>query len=346
MKKLFFASVLFVGVFIIIPLILILLGKYRVDFFLSVPPSAVISKLHHLTNGDSQKEEYLFFETKMKTHNMQGKSIELCIQLFDSDGSPVLFKVNKKAVKLLKTIKIPNNDFVISKVTMIKLCALPDDAFNKKLVCRAVITYENDKGEKIQDDKDVKFEILIPDTEDDDNSKEEDDKDNDNQNTNNDNNDKNNDSEGNGSFLSTLIRNISGTEKSATLKNLYVDHNIYKDGKKGMQITVEYKSTNLKDDILCCMVSFYNDDGSFLAHKGGDEQYRSINGNVIVYEFTSPPYNRCDTKTTLFIPYSELPQKDKRTEFLLDARILHYTTETDYEQLDRGKTYSFYLMGD
>ena len=34
------------------------------------------------------------------------------------------------------------------------------------------------------------------------------------------------------------------------------------------------------------------------------------------------------------------------TDFILDASILHYTTSTDYEVLDRSKTYSFYLMDD
>ena len=34
------------------------------------------------------------------------------------------------------------------------------------------------------------------------------------------------------------------------------------------------------------------------------------------------------------------------TDFILDASILHYTTSTDYEVLDRSKTYSFYLMNE
>ena len=48
-----------------------------------------------------------------------------------------------------------------------------------------------------------------------------------------------------------------------------------------------------------------------------------------------------------FIPYKELPQNTGgRTDLILDASILHYTTSTDYEVLDRSKTYSFYLMDD
>jgi len=134
---------------------------------------------------------------------------------------------------------------------------------------------------------------------------------------------------------------------SATVKNIFVDHNIEKDGVKGMQIAVEFESQNLKDEVLYCMVRFYNDDGSPLVQQSNNKKYRSVNGNVIVGETTSPTYDDCKTRTTLFIPYDELPVKTKgRTDLILDASILHYTTNTDYEVLDRSKTYSFYIKSD
>ena len=134
---------------------------------------------------------------------------------------------------------------------------------------------------------------------------------------------------------------------SATVKNIHVDHNIEKDELKGMQIAVEFESQNLKDEALYCMVRFYNDDGSPLVQQNFNKKYRSVNGNVIVGEMTSPTYDDCKTRTTLFIPYDELPVKTKgRTDLILDASILHYTTNTDYEVLDRSKTYSFYITND
>lgn len=134
---------------------------------------------------------------------------------------------------------------------------------------------------------------------------------------------------------------------SATIKNVYVDHNKENDGVKGMQIAVEFESQNLKDEALYCMIRFYNDDGSPLVQQSNNKKYRSVNGNVIVGEYTSPTYDDCKTRTTLFIPYDELPSKGNgRTDYLLDASILHYTTNTDYNVLDRGKTYSFYITND
>ena len=134
---------------------------------------------------------------------------------------------------------------------------------------------------------------------------------------------------------------------SASVKNIYVDHNVLEGGVKGMQIAVEFESKNLKDEALYCMVRFYNGDGSPLVQQSNNKKYRSVNGNVIVGEYTSPTYDDCKTKTTLFIPYKELPVKTKgRTDLILDASILHYTTNTDYEVLDRSKTYSFYIKSD
>ena len=145
-----------------------------------------------------------------------------------------------------------------------------------------------------------------------------------------------------------VSKEVSNTGNvSATVKNIYVDHNVEEEGVKGMQIEVEFESKNLKGEALYCMVRFYNDDGSPLAQKTNNEKYRSINGNVIVGEYTSPTYNDCKTRTTLFIPYKELPQNTNgSTDFILDASILHYTTSTDYEVLDRSKTYFFYLMNE
>ena len=160
----------------------------------------------------------------------------------------------------------------------------------------------------------------------------------------------------NGSLKESIINRVnekinekvhSTGKSSATIKNLYVDNNIKKDGLKGMQIAVEFESQNLKDESLYCMVRFYNDDGSPLVQQNFNKKYRSVNGNVIVGEATSPTYDDCKTRTTLFIPYDELPVKTKgRTDLILDASILHYTTNTDYEVLDRSKTYSFYITND
>ena len=134
---------------------------------------------------------------------------------------------------------------------------------------------------------------------------------------------------------------------TATVKHIFVDHNTHEDGEKGMTITMEFETKNLKDADLYCLVRFYNEDGSPLVQKNYNKKYLSVNGNVIVGQYTSPTYNDCTTRTTLFMPYDELPTNGtERTDFIMDASILHYHTETEYDVLERSRSYSFYLLND
>ena len=80
---------------------------------------------------------------------------------------------------------------------------------------------------------------------------------------------------------------------SASVKNIYVDHNVLEGGVKGMQIAVEFESKNLKDEALYCMVRFYNDDGSPLVQQSNNKKYRSVNGNVIVGEYKNGILKLC-----------------------------------------------------
>lgn len=136
-------------------------------------------------------------------------------------------------------------------------------------------------------------------------------------------------------------------KQTATVKHIFVDHNTQEGGEKGMTITVEFETKNLKDADLYCLVRFYNEDGAPLVQKNYNKKFLSVNGNVIVGEYTSPAYNDCTTKTTLFMPYDELPSNGtERTDYIMDASILQYHTETEYDVLERSNSYSFYLKND
>lgn len=137
----------------------------------------------------------------------------------------------------------------------------------------------------------------------------------------------------------------SNDEASAVVKGVTIKHNVRKKGKDGMTMAVEFDSKNLKGESLICMVLFYNSDGSPLPQTHNDH-YRSQNGNVFVGEYTSPPYNSCNTTTTLFIPYEELLMNGNgQKDFLLEASILHYTSDTDFDVLCKSNVYSVRLKG-
>ena len=145
------------------------------------------------------------------------------------------------------------------------------------------------------------------------------------------------------SFADNIVKN----KATASVKNIFIDHNINQDSKKGMVIMVEYDAKDLKDEYIYLMIRFYNEDGTPLVQEKRNDKYRSINGNVIVGEYAQIPYKDCTTKTSLFIPYVELPSKGKgRTDYVLDASILHYHSNTEHDVLDRSRTYSFFIEED
>ena len=110
---------------------------------------------------------------------------------------------------------------------------------------------------------------------------------------------------------------------------------------------MEYESKHLKDEYICYMIRFYHSDGSPVVSKSKNPEYLSSNGNVIISAFTSPTYDECMTQSTLFIPYEELPIKSRgRTDLMYNANILYYTSNTDYEVLDRTDKYSISITSD
>ena len=133
-------------------------------------------------------------------------------------------------------------------------------------------------------------------------------------------------------------------EQATAIKQVLMNHNTYEDGKKGMTITVEFDSKNLMGESLYCFARFYNEDGSPLEQKHYNEKYRTVNGDVIVGQFTSPSNNDCSIKTTLFMPYDELPiEGTGRTNLLLDANVFH-CLPTQCVVMDQSDSYPFYLL--
>lgn len=147
------------------------------------------------------------------------------------------------------------------------------------------------------------------------------------------------------SYRQNMYWKVGVPIKTAYIKNVNINHNVIQDGKKGMKVTVEYVSKNLKGETLYCMVRFYNNDGSPLVHQSKNKKYRSMNGNVIVGDYNLPTYDDCKSEAMLFVPYDEFNAKGgKRMDLTLDASILYYTSDTDYKVLDKSRTYSFYVI--
>jgi len=141
-----------------------------------------------------------------------------------------------------------------------------------------------------------------------------------------------------------LVTAKNDNKINASIKDVTIEHNVVNGGQKGVSISVDFVSNNLKNANLYCMVSFFNEDKTELKQRIFNENYRSVEGTVIVGSFLSPPTSSCSTKTVLFIPYGELLASGTgSTQMWLSASILYYRTDTDVVVLDISKYYPFYV---
>lgn len=92
---------------------------------------------------------------------------------------------------------------------------------------------------------------------------------------------------------------------SAKINKVWVEENIYENGKAGMRIHVNMNTYNLNSKQCQLAAYFYTESGTALIDTNG--QYTTVKGNVSIGESFTPPYdNTLYEDFTLFMPYREL----------------------------------------
>lgn len=92
---------------------------------------------------------------------------------------------------------------------------------------------------------------------------------------------------------------------SAKINKIWVDHNVYMDGRKGMKIHINMNAYNLKSKSCRASAYFYTESGTALVDTNGN--YQTTNGKVSCGENFKPGYdNTIYEDFTLFMPYGEL----------------------------------------
>ena len=93
--------------------------------------------------------------------------------------------------------------------------------------------------------------------------------------------------------------------QQAEILDIWVDHNVFEDGHKGMRIHVKFTVDDLKDSEGLCIAYFYFADGRKL--RDFNERFRTIDDQVSVSKTFTPGYvNSIYRDFKLFMPYSEL----------------------------------------
>ena len=97
----------------------------------------------------------------------------------------------------------------------------------------------------------------------------------------------------------------SYSNKSAKINRVWVDHNVYEDGMKGMRIHINMNAYNLKSKQCRASVYFYTDSGTALTDRNNN--YHTTDGKVSCGENFNPGYdNTIYEDFTIFMPYNEL----------------------------------------
>lgn len=112
-----------------------------------------------------------------------------------------------------------------------------------------------------------------------------------------------------GEEIRVYIRQTAAKKSSAppkaTISNLWVEHNVYEDGKKGMRIHFRLDADNMKGKTGRCSAYFHKEDGTALVDL--NDRYCTTDGKVSCGKDFTPGYeNTYYEDFTLFMPYSEL----------------------------------------
>ncbi|MBQ8462059.1 MAG: hypothetical protein IJ543_06575 [Bacteroidales bacterium] len=120
----------------------------------------------------------------------------------------------------------------------------------------------------------------------------------------------------------------NSTSKTATIKEVTVDHNVYQDGNKGMKIHVKFDIQNCKDDACRAIAYFYYANGTAIKDTNG--LYKDASGNVSAGVDFKPGYD--DTVYSdliIFMPYSEIHSTTRTgtVEMYFDTKLYDFTSK-------------------
>lgn len=97
----------------------------------------------------------------------------------------------------------------------------------------------------------------------------------------------------------------NSTNISASFEKVWVDHNVFENGVKGMRIHVKFNINGMLNKTGSAIAYFYYNNGNAL--KDSNKRFNTVGGNVAAWRDFTPNYERCTfNDLTIFMPYSEL----------------------------------------
>jgi hypothetical protein len=109
-----------------------------------------------------------------------------------------------------------------------------------------------------------------------------------------------------------------------TFDTMWIDHDIYENGIKGMRIHVKFTAYDMLNvDALLAIYFEYDDEiGGFLKDK--NQKYVSTAGDVAVYKSIKPAYNPAVyNDLQLFMPYNELDLDPGEYDLAMNVKLIY-----------------------
>jgi len=109
---------------------------------------------------------------------------------------------------------------------------------------------------------------------------------------------------------------------TATFKDMWVDYDVYDNGKKGMRIHTKFSIENMKGTEGYLALYFEKKNGERL--KSTTTGYKSTSDQLAVYALINPAYDKADyNDLTAFIPYSVFDVPAGKNDLKIDADIIY-----------------------
>jgi hypothetical protein len=130
----------------------------------------------------------------------------------------------------------------------------------------------------------------------------------------------------------------SANKITATYNNMWVDYDVYEDGKKGMRVHAKFSVSNMKSIEGYLAVYFETKEGERI--KSDVTGYKSKSGQLAAYKSITPGFDQTDyNDLTVFIPYSAFNLTTGKHDLKMDADVIY----KDGGMIQHLKYYEFWI---
>lgn len=119
----------------------------------------------------------------------------------------------------------------------------------------------------------------------------------------------------------------SAQKITGEIKDITVEHNVFKDGVKGMKILVDFSVQNMKGIDGSCAVYFYYENGNRVKDSNG--KYATSDNQAAAHKSIKPSYDSSSyTDVEIFMPYNELEVGTGKHNLKFYCKIWEYSTSS------------------